>query len=189
MEQNEHLLKYEQTLTEILVNLCTSKGFLNGHLLQVEELEEKWGKMAPEYMFDAVPEVNSYPAVAIAWASYLGMGLAAMWDGAWDEFAEHKELYKYIRDPRGFDSMDEFIMEKLLGIDLDSDECKSMEELFRSCAHSAMALIRNEKFEPQSSDAFYVFASTVKVFFRLGIAIELKQLGYEYRKMEIPVIN
>lgn len=191
MENNQHLLRYEEKLTEILVGQCTSKGFLDGYIIEIEELDEKWNEIAPEYMVDAIPQVNEYPAVAIAWAAYLGMGVAAMWDGAWDEYKDEKSLYSIIKQPRGFDAMDEYVMEELLGIKTDTRDNETFEELLRGCAHTAMTLIRNEKFEPLSADAFYVFAKTVKVFFRLGVSIELKQLGYKYKKVAVeePLIN
>lgn len=185
MVNNEYLLGYEAKLTEILVERCTSKGFLDGRLLEVEELEEKWKEMAPEYMVDAVPQFNAYPAVSIAWAAYVGMGMAAMWDGAWDDYKENKDLYFALRKPRTFDAMDEYIVEELLGLSLDSSEAKSLEELLRGCAHTAIGMMRSEKIEPQTTEAFYVFAHTVKVFFRLGVALELKQLGYKYEKVTV----
>lgn len=187
MINNKQLQNFQEKLKEILVNQCSSKGFLDGTLLEIEELDQKWDEMAPQYMVDAVPLVNDYPAVAIAWAAYLGMGLASIWDGAWDEYCNRQELYALIRDPRGFDAMDEYVMEELLGSKIDSEHSKQFEDLLRGCAHTAMTMIRNERIEPQSTDAFYIFAYTVKLFFKLGVAMELKELGYEYRKMKIPI--
>lgn len=189
MKNSEYLASYEEKLTEIVVNQCTSKGFLDGQLLRVEELEEKWREMAPEYIADAIPQVNDYPAVSIAWAAYLGMGIAAMWDGDWAEFQEKKDLYVLLRNRRGFDQFDEFVVEELLGLSPDSEEVESIQELLRGCAHSAMTMIRNEEIEPQSSDAFYIFAHTVKVFFVLGVALELKLLGYKYEKVSVDLPN
>lgn len=187
MINNEYLLGYEEKLTEILVQRCTSQGFLDGRLLEVEELDEKWKEMAPEYMADAVPQFNAYPAVAIAWAGYIGMGMAAMWDGAWNDYKDNKNLYSALRKPRTFDAMDEYIVEEVLGLKLDSPEAKSLEDLLRGCAHSAISMMRGEKIEPQTTEAFYIFAHTVKVFFRLGVALELKQLGYKYEKVTVDV--
>lgn len=160
-------------------------GFLDGQLLEAEELNEKWAEMAPEYMVDAVREVNSYPAVVFSWATYLGMGMASVWDGAWEQYSTKDDLYKSFREPRGFDAMDEYIIEEFLGLGLDSQDNKSLEELLRTCSHSVMSVIRNEKIEPQTTDAFYILSSTCKVLFRLGVAIELKQLGYKYEKVKV----
>ncbi|MEG2071205.1 MAG: hypothetical protein RR034_07515 [Bacteroidales bacterium] len=179
MNDKHDLLQYEEKLTEILVRQCTSKGWLDGHLLEIGELDEKWAEIAPEYMADAVPEFNQYPAAAIAWAAYVGMGIGSIWDGAWDEYKNKTDLYQLFRVSRGFDAMDEYVVEELLGVDSDSKENKSIKELWLGCAHTAMTIIRKEKIEPQTAQAFYLFASTTKIFFRLGIAVELRLLGYK----------
>lgn len=185
MQNTEHIAKFEETLTQSLLAQCTSQGFLRERkLLEVEELQEKWrSSVAPEYMVDAVRELNVYPAATIAWAAYVGMALAAMWDGAWDQYVDKADLYQAIREPRGFDALDEYVCEEFLGLDLDSSNCRSLGELLNSCAHTAMALMRNEQVEPQSTDAFYIFAATASVFFRLGVSLELQELGYEYKRI------
>jgi hypothetical protein len=35
--------------------------------------------------------------------------------------------------------------------------------------------------------AYYTFARTVKVMYRIGAAIELRRLGYKYEKVDMPV--
>lgn len=185
METNQHRLRYEETLTETLLNQCNSNGFLDGQLLDVEELNEKWREIAPQYMVDAIPEFNQYPAVAIAWAAYLGMGLTAMWDGAWDEYGDRSDIYSIIRDKRGFDSMDEYILEELLGIPPSSDETCALNDCFLGLAQSAITLMRHEGVEAQTADAFYIFACTAKVFFLFGVSICLKRLGYAYKKIAL----
>lgn len=189
MKNGEYLISYEEKLNEIVLRQCTSKGFLCGQMLGVAELEEKWLQMAPEYIADAIPLINDYPSVAIAWAAYIGMGMAAMWDGDWSTYQDKRDLYVVLRDKRGFDNFDEFITEELLGLSLESEEATSIHELLRSCAHSAMTMIRNEEIEHQSTDAFYIFAHTVKVFYRIGVALELKQLGYKYEKVKVGLPN
>lgn len=185
MNDTQYLLRYEEQLMQTLLEKCTSQKFLDGQLLEVEELNEKWSEMAPEYMVDAVPEVQAFPAVAISWAAYIGMGMAAMWDGAWEEHSSKMDLYTHFRAPRGFDELDEYVVQECLGLEPDSAQSKALADLLCGCAHSAMALMRNEKIEPQSTDAFYIFTHTAKVFFRLGVALELKQLGYKYEKIKV----
>jgi len=46
-------------------------------------------------------------------------------------------------------------------------------------------MIRKEGIEPQSPDAFYVFARSVKVLFKIGVSVALKRLGYKYEKVTI----
>ena len=120
MENSEYFDKYEERLTEVLVKLCTELGVLNGQLLVAEELDEKWKEIAPEYMVDAVPQIQDYPTVSVAWAGYLGIGLAVLWDKEWTKYKDDSNLYKFFVQPRGFVCMDEFILEEMHGVELQS---------------------------------------------------------------------
>jgi len=185
MENSEYFDKYEERLTEVLVKLCTELGVLNGQLLVAEELDEKWKEIAPEYMVDAVPQIQDYPTVSVAWAGYLGIGLAVLWDKEWTKYKDDSNLYKFFVQPRGFDCMDEFIVEELLGVELESKEFVEVEGVMRNCAQTAVTMIRKENIEPQSPDAFYVFARSVNVIFKIGVAVALKHLGYKYEKVTV----
>jgi hypothetical protein len=46
-------------------------------------------------------------------------------------------------------------------------------------------MIRKEGIEPQSVMAFHIFARAVKVFYELGISIELRHRGYKYVKVQV----
>lgn len=180
---------YEQKLEDILIDICKSRGFLDNQLMIVDELEDAWHKAAPEYVADAIPQINEYPSVAIAWAGYLGMGIASLWDGEWEKYSDAKELYTLFSTPRGFDSMDEYILEETMNLKLDSKEAQDLENLMRSCAHAALAMIRKEGVESQTKEAFYIFSRSVKVLFKIGVSIRLKQLGYRYEKVIATVEN
>ncbi len=181
-EDNQFLSDYEERLTETLVRQLTDLEMLNGELLAVEELEEKWDSSAAEYMAAAVPQLNDYPAAAIAWAAYMGMGLAVLWDTAWDQFSDMADLYTPIATPRGFDEMDEYVMEEMLGYTLEGPEATKLENAMRAAATTALTMIRKESIEAQSVMAFYIFARSAKVFFRVGVAVGLRTLGYSYQK-------
>jgi hypothetical protein len=55
--------------------------------------------------------------------------------------------------------------------------------LVRSLSETVVTMIRNEQIEPQSQEAFLVFARSCRVMFKLGAAIELKHLGYKMEKL------
>ena len=183
MHNIEFYEQYEETLTSALVELCTSRGFLTGQLYMIDELDEKWKEIAPYYMVDAVAEVNEFPSVAIAWAAYLGMGVASIWDTVWTEYRDIDNIYSVFRDPRGFDEMDEFVLEEMLSLELESEVAKNIEGVLRSCSQMAISMMRRAEIEPQTSASLYLLASTSKVLFRIGISIELKLLGYKYEKV------
>jgi hypothetical protein len=89
--------------------------------------------------------------------------------------------------PRGFDCLDEYVIECLVGYKLDSEENKKLEAAIRKAANTAQTMIRKEGIEPQSVMAFHLFARVVKVFFRLGVSLELRHLGYKYVKVNLDV--
>lgn len=188
-QQHELLNRYEESLRDALTKHLTEKKALDGRLLEVEELNDKWRTSAPSYMADAVPEIGKHPLVAIAWAMYEGMGAAVLWDKEWNRYETIEDFHKMFTEPRGFDCMDEYITEILLALPLGSKGAEELEDLVRSTAERALSLIRKEQVEAQSVMAFHVFARTTKVMFEAGVAIGLKRLGYNYVKVNAEVVS
>lgn len=184
MEQTEYLRDYEKRLQDELLKLCTNYKLLDGVLLSSEDVEGRWEALALDYMADAVTQMNQYPTVAVAWAGYVGMAVANLWDKDWEPHCN--DGYKSFYGVDGFDDMDEHIIRDIIGFSLDSAYAKEIEEMMRRCAYSALTLIRRENIEPQSPMAYYTFARTVKVMYRIGAAIELKRLGYKLEKIDLP---
>ena len=184
MEQSQYYNEYEEHLKIELLKLCTSHGMLEGTLLASEDIDERWSSdYASHYMADSVSQINTFPAAAIAWAGYVGMAVAHRWDEDWEQYAT--EEYEALHGERGFDDMDEHIVQHVLGLELDSEEATKIEDMMRSCAHMAMTLIRREQVEGQSTKAFYIFARTAKVLYQIGAALELRRLGYRFEKVNM----
>lgn len=177
----DYTSEYAEILQKQLIEICTAKGLLGGTFLTVEELDEVWDKNAPEYLADAVKEVVCYPTVAIAWACYFGMGAGSVWDAAWNTYKELPQLYLFFRDKRGFDCLDEYISEELLG--LDAGAAQKQAEAIGDCSTQALSLLRKEQIEPQSVEAYRIFALTAQIFFKLGVSLELHRMGYKYEKV------
>lgn len=188
-QQHDLLNKYEEQLRQTLVERLSERKLLEGRLLEVEELNEKWHDAAPSYMADAVPEIAKYPLVAIAWAMYEGMGIAALWDKEWKRYENVEDIHKMLTEPRGFDCMDEYITEILLTTPLGTPEADKLEDMVRSTAEIAHMLIRKEQVEAQSVMAFHVFARTTKVMFEVGVAVQLRRMGYNYVKVNAEVVS
>ena len=187
--EHDLLNRYEENLRKTLIDFLTKENMMEGQILEVEELNEKWKSSAPSYMVDAVPEIVKYPLVAIAWAMYQGMGIAVLWDKEWNRYESVEDFHKMFCEPRGFDCMDEYITEILLCHPLGSPEAEKIENLIRSTAERALSLIRKEHIEPQSVMAFHVFARTTKVMFELGVSVQLKRMGYNYVKVNANVVS
>lgn len=184
-KDHEYLDAFEKRMTQAVVESCSADGLLEGQMLEVEDLDGKWRTSAPEYMAAAVPQIAEYPSAAVAWACYLGMGAAVLWDKSWGGYKDTDDWYTLIASPRGFDCMDEYVTECLLGYRLGGTEAVKIEDAVRRAAHTALSMIRKEQIEPQSAMAFHVFARTAKVFYRLGVSIALRRLGYKYVKVRI----
>ena len=185
----QFLNSFTEKLSDTLVKQCTADGMLDGKMLLVEELNEKWRAAAPSYMADAVPEIAKYPLVAIAWAMYEGMAAAVLWDKEWKRYEGVEDIHKMLTEPRGFDCMDEYITEILLTTPLNTPEAEKLEDMVRTTAEWAQSLIRKEGIEAQSVMAFHVFARTTKVMFALGVAVQLRRMGYNYVKVNAEVVS
>ena len=183
MVNKVYLENFESRLMNELLKLCTQYKALEGTLLSTEDIDARWHEIAPEYVADAVPNIADYPTVAIAWAGYVGMAVAHLWDEDWA--AHCKDEYKSLYGPAGFDDMDENIVQKILGFHLESQEAKNIEQMMRRLGETALTLIRRENIEPQSPMAFHAFARAIKVMFRIGAALELKRLGYKFDKVNV----
>ena len=87
--------------------------------------------------------------------------------------------------PKGFDDMDDYIVEKILGFPLNSIEARQIVGVTYSMAQQAINIIRKEQIEFGTSKAFYVLSRTVKVMYRVGAAIQLRRMGYKMEKMNL----
>ena len=188
MEENtQYYDTYESNLLQEMLRTCSSLGMLDRELLSSEDIDQKWKEWAPEYIAEALPEVNSYPEFAIACAGYAGMAVAKWWDEDWGR--HHGEKYKSMHGFRGFDDMDEHIVKNILGLSLDSVEAKQIMNIMLCCAQKAITYIQHEHIEHQTVKAFHIFARTVKVMYKIGAAIELRRLGYKLHKVDMNSIN
>ena len=114
---------------------------------------------------------------------YAGMAVAQWWDQDWGR--HHSAAYSSLHGPRGFDDMDEYIVQNILGYPLDSTEAKQIVNILLCCAQKAVDFIRHEQIESQTVKAFHIFARTVKVMFRTGAALQLHRLGYKFHKVDL----
>jgi hypothetical protein len=187
MEQQEYLQNFEKTLSEQLTKTLSEKGLLGGYTFEVEELTELWHRCAPDYMADAVPQIADYPLAAIAWAAYFGAGAAVLWDK--QKITEGENTYLRLRDARGFDEMDEYADYLMLDNGIKQADIDKLEDALRSAAQSAETAIRKEGIEPQSVMAFHIFARTTKVMFEVGVAVQLRKMGYNYVKVNANVVS
>ena len=171
----QRLDSFQDTLQDGLLKLCRNAGICGAELLSSSDIESKWSSFAKDYIADAVENFNSYPEAAIAWAAFLGMGVANDWDTDWQ--AAKDKPYKSYYGPRGWDDMDEYILGPCLH--LKADYAKKVSQTFDSCALATMGLLRHEAIETWSKEGFYALARIYGTMFRIGACAELYRLGYK----------
>lgn len=181
MEDQLYYSMFQDRLEQALLKVCTEAGMLEGTLLRSDDIDLKWKEFAPEYIADGVREIANYPTVSVAWAGYIGMAVACWWNRDWNKYKG--QTYNSLKGPHGFDDMDDNIMTNILGIVPGTANFAKITSVMQSCAELAVTSIRQERIEPQSPRAFYVYARTVQVMFSIGAALELYRLGYEFRKL------
>lgn len=174
MEDIQFLDSFEKTLQDGLLRLCKGYGHLEGGLLESPDLEQVWDSFIKDYIADAVENFNSWPDASLAWAAYLGMGVANNWDRNWERHCS--DPYTSYYGSKGWDDMDEHIVFDQLG--LDKSQADALSQLLLSCSQACLALIRHENIEPQTSTGFYCLARAYSVFFRIGASLELERLAY-----------
>ena len=175
-----YLNSFENKVQNELLKLCTSYDMLDGTLLATDDIDDKWHDMAPEYVADAVREIQNYPEVSVSWAMYLGMAVAHGWDADWD--ACKTAPYSSFYGAAGFDDMDDHIVRDILGMPLDGNDARNTTEMVRRCGQTTISLIRLENIEPSTPLAFHAFARAIKVMFRIGAAMQLRRMGYKFEK-------
>lgn len=176
---NEEFNTFEANLQDTLLRVCTSLGMLDGTLLSSDDLDGKWKEFAPEYMVDAVKNVNDYPDFTLACAGYAGLAVAKWWDEDWGR--HHGAEFKALQGPRGFDDMDDNITVNILGLPLDSAEAGVLRSTFECLTQQAWNFLRHSQVERGTADALKAFARAAYVIFRIGAAIQLKKMGYRYQ--------
>ena len=106
--------KFEEQLHQDLHQFLQSMKEIDARLPECPDVEEKWEQIAKAYIPDGIKEFNDFPSASLGWMMYIGMAVAKFWDAEWEIYSKIDDLYAYMRDKRGYDSMDEYIREDVL---------------------------------------------------------------------------
>lgn len=172
--------KYEEEVCSSMWGICISKGFGEGMMPSTVDLDGMWERIAPEYIGDAIPNLKDYPVVAVAWAGFLGIEAACIWDRDWE--AGKDTSYVSLCGHDGFDALDDHVKKDVLGYELDSAEAKALNDVMMSCGEYAVALMHRSSIEGQTVAAYRLFSVIVTAMFKVGAAIGLFNLGYRIAK-------
>ncbi|MBQ9224235.1 MAG: hypothetical protein IJ166_11020 [Prevotella sp.] len=172
---------FEEKLHNDLFQYLLSMKVADQHMPECPDVEEKWEEIAKAYIPDGIREFQDYPSASLGWMMYIGMAVAKMWDTEWEIYSKIEDLYAYMRDKRGYDSMDEYIREELLL--LQDDDYMMLEKVVGECASRVYNALMRQHIEPGTKAAFEAFVACLHQLYLLGAAMQLKRMGYHMTKM------
>ncbi len=179
--KNGEIGNLEHEIRQDLQQYLLSIGEVDERLPEAPDIEELWSKIGESYLPDGIREFNDYPTASIGWMMFVGMALAKYWDTDWPLYSKVEDLYKYLRDQRGFDNMDEYICDTVLL--LNADEHERLNKIVGECAARTYARICRLHIEPGSQDAYRAYIAAIHQMYLMGMCIELRRLGYHMVKM------
>ncbi len=144
------------------------------------DVEDKWELIGNSFLPDAVKEFDLYPTAVLGWSFYVGMAMAQFWHEDWQLYGNMPNPYRYLRDKRGFDCLDEYVREDVLL--LRGDDYDRAEKLAGDCAARTHSMLLHAHLEPGTPQAFKAFVSCLHQLYLAGMAARLHQLGYEMKK-------
>lgn len=158
-------------------------GAVDSRLPECIDVEEKWEEIAKAYMPDGIREFNSAPVAALGWMMFIGMAVAEFWDEDWEKYRVDNSIYEHLRDSRGYDYMDEYILEEVLH--LDPKKAARVSSIVAECASRSNSILIRQQIEPGTTAAFNAFVSVLHQMYLMGMAMQLKSLGYKMTLMTV----
>ena len=173
--------QFEDKLRQDLHQFLLSMKEVDERMPECPDVEGKWEEIAKAYIPDGIREFQDYPSVSLGWMMYIGMAVAKYWDLEWEIYSKLPDLYAYIRDKRGYDSMDEFIREDVL--QLHGKDYSELEKVAGECASRVYNALMRQRFEPGTKEAFNGYAVCLHQLYLMGAAMQLKRMDYHMTRI------
>ncbi len=174
----------EEFATTMLADLhryLIKRDAVDERLPECPDVEAKWPPVAEAYLPDGVREFADYPVASLGWMMFIGMAIAKRWDEDWEKYGQADDLYTPMRDQRGFDNLDEYILDEVL--ELHGDAAEQMQALVGDCAERVKRAIFKLDIEPGTVEAFKAYVGGLQCMYQMGMAIQLKAMGYHMTKI------
>ena len=176
-KDNKQLVNdFEDKVRKDLTEFLQRKEALDAHVPECPDVEERWSEIARAYMPDGAREFQQYPVVSLGWMMLVGMTMAYYWDTDWEKYSKMKNIYEDLRDRKGYDNMDEVVVEDILGYK--GEPAEKITELVAECASRVFSLLNHEHVEPGTEAALGCYIAALHQLYLAGMAMELNALGY-----------
>ncbi len=168
--------EFEEKVRKDLVEFLQRKEALDAHVPECPDVEERWSEVAHAYLPDGAREFQDYPVVSLGWMMLIGMTLSYYWDTDWEKYSKMKNIYEDIRDRKGYDNMDETVVQDILGYR--DEAAEKVTELVAQCASRVFSMLNHEHVEPGTEAALGCYIAALHQLYLAGMAMELNALGY-----------
>lgn len=172
----------EKTIQNDLYNYLRSKELIDEQLPECADLEQLWATIGEAYLPDGIREFSAYPTVSLGWMMFIGMAVAKYWDTDWNKYSTLSNLYENIRNKRGYDCMDEYILEEVL--EMTGEELTKLNNIVVECASRTYNKLFHANIEAGTAEAFKAYVSCLHQLYLMGIAVQLKRMGYHMTLLE-----
>lgn len=180
-ESKKIVEEFEQKVRKDLLSFLQKKEALDEHVPECPDVEEKWSIIARAYMPDGAREFKDYPVVSLGWMMFIGMAMSYYWDTDWEKYSSLQNYYEKLRDKKGYDNLDETVVEGLLGYA--GETAEKITELVAECASRVYGLLSHEQVEPGTEAAIGCYIAALHQLYLAGMAMELNALGYHMTPM------
>lgn len=172
---------FAETLLNDLHSFLLKRDAVDERLPECPDVEEKWPAVAEAYLPDGVREFADYPVASLGWMMFVAMAVAKFWDEDWEKYSAIDNLYLYLRDKRGYDHLDEYVLEEVLG--LNSDDAEALQNLVGDCAERVKRALFVKDIEPGTVEAFKGYVACLQCMYHMGMAMQLKAMGYHMTRL------
>lgn len=172
-------MEFQSELSADLRRYLTEAGAVDPHWPDCPDLEELWPGIAEAYLPDGLREFADFPMVSLGWIAFVGMAMACLWDSDWSRVTAKGPagIYAELRDARGFDAMDDHILEDVMP-DTDEASRSRLSTIIGEAAARTLHRLRTSAIAPGSAEALEAYIASLRELYIAGIAIGLRQLGY-----------
>lgn len=176
-------MDFEKMIHDDLYRYLTGIKRLDEMKPECPDLEELWPAVRDAYLPEGTREFPDYPVVSLGWMMFVGMAFAMYWDTDWEKYSKEGGaiLYKSLRDARGYDNMDDYIMQDVLG--LDDEETEKVNLMVGECAARVWHAMQTSHVEPGTTQALDAYVAALHQLYLMGIYTELNALGYHLTKV------
>ena len=171
---------FAEKLLEDLHRYLVNRDAVDERMPECPDVEGKWTAIAEAYLPDGAREFASYPVASLGWMMFIAMAVAKFWDTDWVRYDKVDDLYLMLRDKRGYDNLDEYILDEVL--DLHGDDAEQMQNLVGDCAERVKRALFTLDIEPGTVEAFKAYVACLHTMYQMGMAVQLKSMGYHMVK-------